>query len=167
MKLYIIKKSKTEYYNAKTNTWVSRIQYATAYRSFTNANKTITQWRLKGEIIELEQNEIDKLMELYNFASFDLCLAFEFLNGKILNFEDQAQAFTMCNVKRIEKLLKEVKKELKPTFKWLDEYDDRAPESTEPIREILLRCSNNLGKVNLVDLPKVDKYLITKAKNNI
>lgn len=166
MKLYIIQNNKN-YYNAKTNTWVSRIHYSTTYRSFTNAQTIIRQWKLQGEVIELDQNDINKLMELYNFSSFDLCLAFEFLNGKILSFEDQSQAFTMCNVKKIEKLLKEVKKELKPAFYWLDEYDEKAPESTEPIREILLRCSNNLGKVNLVDLPKVDKYLINKAKNNI
>ena len=78
----------------------------------------------------------------------------------------KAQAFTKVNHKKVSKLIKEIRNELKPSNKWLDEYDSKAEVVTEPIREILLRCSENLGKVNLVDLPKVDKYLITKAKNN-
>lgn len=166
MKLYIIKKSKTEYYNAKTNTWVSKIHFATTYRSYTDSEKIKRQWKLEGETIELSESDVDKLMELYNHASFDFCLATDFLYGKMLSYEGQLQGFTKCNVKRVEKLLKELKKELQPSFDWLDQYDEFAPETTEPIRELHFQNAQLLGQVNLVDLVKVNKYLKTKVKQN-
>lgn len=158
MKLYTIKKDNL-FYNVKTNEFVTKIHFATIFKNFTNAEKLIRQWKLEAETIALPDDAHSKLMELYNHSSLDLCLAFEFLDGKLTTFENQAQAFTMVNYKKVSKLINELRKELKPSHKWLDEYDDNAEEVTEPLREILLRCSNNLGKVNLVDLPKVDKYL--------
>ena len=165
MKYYTIKQGDL-YYNARTNEFVTKVHFSTIFQNFTNAEKIIRQWKLNAETIELPAETYNKLLELYNHASLDLCLAFEFLEGKLLSFENQAQAFTKVNHKKVSKLIKEIRNELKPSNKWLDEYDNKADVVTEPIREILLRCSKNLGKVNLVDLPKVDKYLITKAKNN-
>ena len=165
MKYYTIKQGDL-YYNARTNEFVTKVHFSTIFQNFTNAEKIIRQWKLNAETIELPAETYNKLLELYNHASLDLCLAFEFLEGKLLSFENQAQAFTKVNHKKVSKLIKEIRNELKPSNDWLDEYDSKAEVVTEPIREILLRCSKNLGKVNLVDLPKVDKYLITKAKNN-
>lgn len=163
MRLYTIKKDNL-FYNAKTNEFVTKIHFATVFMNFKNAEKVIRQWKLDAETIALSDEAYSKLMELYNRSSLDLCLAFEFLDGKLTTFENQAQAFTQVNYKKVSKLINELRKELKPSHKWLDEYDDKAEEVTEPLREILFRCSNNLGKVNLVDLPKVDKYLRNKAK---
>lgn len=165
MKLYIIQNNKN-YYNAKTNTWVTKIHFATTYRSFTDAEKIKRQWKLEGDTIELSKEDVQRLMHLYNHASFDFCLATDFLIGKILSYEGQIQGFTKCNTKRIEKLLKELKNELKPSFEWLDQYDDNAPETTEPIRELHYQNAELLGQVNLVDLVKVNKYLKTKVKQN-
>lgn len=165
MKIYAIKQGNL-YYNLKTNEFVTKIHFATVFQNFANCEKIIRQWKLNAETVELPAETYNKLLELYNHSSLDLCLAFEFLEGKLLSFENQAQAFTKVNHKKVSKLIKDIRNELKPSNKWLDEYDSKAEVVTEPIREILLRCSENLGKVNLVDLPKVDKYLITKAKNN-
>ena len=83
-----------------------------------------------------------------------------------MSYEDQADAFTMVKTKKVLKLLKELKKELQPTYQWLDQYDDKASEVTEELRDKVLEMSNNLGRINPVDYPLVDKYLKTKVKNN-